>query len=144
MRCDFDLNALVALINDGLKNKVALFNENASKYTDQAVREAFFELLGEEKLTWQNFRNYHNEIFTVMENVLKVNLPGAWDDSDVCKQFVDIKRGDLGEENDFYIENNSTLVVSNFSGNHWEYKQTETSRREKLFCTHPVDLCTYL
>lgn len=126
MRCDFDLNALVALINDGLKNKVALFNENASKYTDQAVREAFFELLGEEKLTWQNFRNYHNEIFTVMENVLKVNLPGAWDDSDVCKQFVDIKRGDLGEENDFYIENNSTLVVSNFSGNHWD------TNRQKL------------
>ncbi len=122
MRFDFDINGLVALINDGLKKQVSIYShsEKASTYTDQAVREAFFELLGEEKLTWQNFRNYHNEIFTIMENVLKVNLPGAWEDSEVYKQFVEVKRGDLGEENDFYIEDNSILVVSSFSGNHWD------------------------
>ena len=40
-------NELAALMNDSLTNKVALFNENASKYTDQAVRDAFFEILGE-------------------------------------------------------------------------------------------------
>lgn len=55
-----------------------------------------------------------------MENVLKVNLPCAWEDSEVYKQFVEVKRGDLGEENGFYIEDNSILVVSNFSGNHWD------------------------
>jgi len=121
MRFDFDINGLVMLINDSLKKKVGIYsNEKASTYTDQAVRETFFELLGEEKLTWQNFRNYHNEIFTIMENVLKVNLPGAWEDSEFYKQFVEVKRGDLGEENDFYIEDNSILVVSSFSGNHWD------------------------
>ena len=63
------LTEIITLMNDGLKNKVALYNENASKYTDQAVREAFFELLGDDKLTYQNYRNHKNEIFTIIENV---------------------------------------------------------------------------
>ena len=53
------LRDLTALMNDSLSNKVALFNEGAAKYTDQAIREAFFEILGEDKLTWQNFRNHN-------------------------------------------------------------------------------------
>ena len=55
---DTFLTEISTLMNDGLKNKVALYNENASKYTDQAVREAFFELLGDDKLTYQNYRNH--------------------------------------------------------------------------------------
>ena len=120
MKGNFDLNELVTLMNDGLKNKVALFNENASKFTDQAVREAFFELIGSDKLTWQTFRNYHNEIFTVIENVLRVNLPDAWENSKFYDKFVEIKRGDLGDKNAFVVEDNSVLVASTFSGNHWD------------------------
>ena len=73
------LKDLAALMNDSLTNKVALFNAEASKYTDQAIREAFFEILGEDKLTWQNFRNHKNEIYTVIETVLSINLPTAWE-----------------------------------------------------------------
>lgn len=123
MKDKFQLAQLVTLINDSLKSNVSMYNENASKFTDQAVREAFFELLGEEKLTWQNFRNNRNEIFTILENVLKINLPGAWNESPFYNQFVEVKRGDLGDENSFYVEDNSTLVVSNFSGNHWDTKR---------------------
>ena len=125
MKDRFQINELITLMNDGLKNKIAIYNENASKFTDQAVREAFFELLGEDKLTWQNFRNYHNEIFTIIENVLKVNLPGAWENSPFYNQFVEVKRGDLGVENSFIVEDNSILVASNFSGNHWDTKRQE-------------------
>ena len=45
------LGELTNLINDSLTNKVGMFAEGASKFTDQAVREAFFEILGDEKLT---------------------------------------------------------------------------------------------
>ena len=103
-----ELKQIITLMNDSLSNKVALFNENASKFTDQAVREAFYELLGDNKLTWQNFRNYHNEIFTIIENVLRVNLPGAWENSRFYDQFVEIKRGDLAQLNEFVVEDNST------------------------------------
>lgn len=115
-----NLTGLVNLINDTLKNKVALFNENASKYSDQAIREGFYEILGEEKLTWQNFSNNYRAIFTVMENVLSVNLPAAWENSRFYDQFVEIKRGDLGDRNEFIVEDNSTIVAATFSGNHWD------------------------
>ena len=43
---------LTNLMNDSLSGKVALFsNEETTKYTDQAIREAFFEILGEDTLT---------------------------------------------------------------------------------------------
>lgn len=114
------LNDLTTLMNDSLTNKVALFNAEASKYTDQAIREAFFEILGEDKLTWQGFRNHKNEIFTVIENVLVTNLPLAWENSRFYDQFVEVKNGALGDKTEFIVEDNSILVVSNFSGNHWD------------------------
>lgn len=113
------LKELTALINDSLSNKVALFNAEASKYTDQAIREAFFEILGEDKLTWQNFRNHKNEIYTVIENVLSLNLPTAWENSRFYDQFVEVKNGAAGDKNEFIVEDNSILVASRFSGNHW-------------------------
>lgn len=115
---------LIALTNDTLKNKVALFNENASKFTDQAIREGFLEMFGVAEINKNNWyqicRNYENEILTYSENVLKINLPGAWENSSFYDQFVDIKRGDLGEDNEFITESNGTLVAATFSGNHWD------------------------
>ena len=64
------INELTTLINDSLSGRVGLFANEATKYTDQAIREAFFEILGEEKLTYQNFRNNKNAIFSVMENII--------------------------------------------------------------------------
>lgn len=112
------LKDLTTLMNDSLTNKVALFNAEASKYTDQAIREAFFEILGEDKLTWQNFRNHKNEIYTVIETVLSINLPTAWENSRFYDQFVEVKNGALGDKNEFVVEDNSILVASRFSGNH--------------------------
>ena len=114
------IGELTNLMNDALSKRVGLFADGAEKYTDQAVREAFFEILGEDKLTWQNFRNHKNEIYTVMENVLTTNLPLAWENSSFYDQFVDIKNGALGDANEFVVEDNSILVASRFSGNHWD------------------------
>lgn len=110
---------LTNLMNDSLTNKVGMFAEDANKFTDQAVREAFFEILGEEKLTWQGWRNHKNEIFTVMENVLTTNLPLAWEGSPFYDQFVEIKNGALGDKNEFVVEDNSILVATRFAGNYW-------------------------
>ena len=115
------LTELTTLMNDSLSNRVALFaDENASKYTDQAIREAFFEILGEDKLTWQGWRNHKNEIFTVIENVLTTNLPKAWENSPFYNQFVETKNGALGDKNEFVIDQAGVLVASRFSGNHWD------------------------
>lgn len=121
------LNELTTLMNDSLSNRVALFaDENQAKYTDQAVRESFFEILGQDKLTWQAWRNHKNEIFTVMENVLTTNLPQAWEMSPFYRQFVEYRNGALGEKNEYVIDQDGMLVASRFSGNHWD------TERQKL------------
>lgn len=115
------LKELTCLMNDSLSNKVALFaSEDQAKYTDQAIREAFFEILGDDKLTWQGWRNHHNEIYTVIENVLTVNLPKAWENSPFYNQFVDTKNGAIGDKNEYVIDQDGVLVASRFSGNHWD------------------------
>lgn len=121
------LNELTCLMNDSLSNKVGLFaDENQVKYTDQAIREAFFEILGDDKLTWQGWRNHKNEIFTVIENVLTTNLPRAWESSPFYNQFVEVKNGALGDKNEYVIDQDGVLVASRFSGNHWD------TERQKL------------
>lgn len=115
------LTELTTLMNDSLSNKVAVFaNEDAAKYTDQAIREAFFEILGEDKLIWQGWRNHKNEIFTVIENVLTTNLPKGWENSPFYDQFVEVKNGALGDTNEYVIDQDGILVASRFSGNHWD------------------------
>ena len=124
------VSELIALMNDSLSNKVALFNEGASKYTDQAIREAFFEILGEDKLTWQNWRAHKNECFEVMENVLTTNLPLAWENSAFYNQFVETKNGRLGDTNEFVVDDNGILVASRFSGNHWDVERQKLQGRK--------------
>lgn len=117
------VNELTYLINDSLSGRVALFANDAEKYTDQAIREAFFEILGDEKLTYQNFRNHKFEIFTVMENILTTNLPLAWENSPFYSQFVETRNSNLGDSNEFVVEDNSLLYASRFSGNHWSIER---------------------
>lgn len=123
---------LADLINDSLSNKVALFNENASKYTDQAVRDAFFEILGEGKLTWQNWRAHNIECFEVIENVLNVNLPLAWENSPFYDQFVETKNGALGDTNEFIVDDNSILFASKFAGNYWSVDRQKLQGRKSF------------
>lgn len=114
-------NEICNLMNDTYAGRVATFaNEEAAKYADEAIRQAFFEILGEEKLTYAGWRNHKNEIFTIMEVVLNTNLPLAWEDSRFYDQFVETKNGALGDKNEFIVEDNSVLVASSFAGNHWD------------------------
>ena len=118
---DKNLQSICNLMNDACSNRVATFsNAETAKYTDEAVREAFFSILGEDKLSWRSWRNHKNEIFTIMEDVLNTNLPLAWENSTFYNQFVETKNGALGDKNEFIVEDNSVLVASRFAGNHWD------------------------
>lgn len=126
------LMELTNLINDSLCHTVGLYDANASKYTDQAVREAFFEILEEDRLTWQGWRNHKNEIFTVMENVLTTNLPLAWENSPFYNQFVEKRNGALGDKNEYIAEDNSILIASRFSGNYWSTDRTKLQGKKSF------------
>ena len=126
------INELTCLINDSLSGRVGLFANGAEKYADQAIREAFFEILGEDKLTYQNFRNNKYAIFTIMENIITTNLPLAWENSPFYSQFVEIKNSNLGDSNEFIVEDNSLLYASKFSGTHWNIERQKL-QGEKAF-----------
>ena len=126
------VNELITLMNDSLTNKVGLFNENASKYTDQAIREAFFEILGDDKLTYQNWRAHKNECFSIIESVLNTNLPLAWENSAFYDNFVEIRQGQLGDANEFVVEDASSLIVSRISGNHWDIERQKLQGKKSF------------
>lgn len=126
------VNELTYLINDSLSGRVALFANGAEKYTDQAIREAFFEILGDDKLTYQNFRNHKFEIFSIMENVLTTNLPLAWENSEFYRSFVDTKSTTFGDTNEFVVEDNSTMLVSRISGNHWQIERQKLQGKKSF------------
>lgn len=123
---------LAELINDSLSNKVALFNENAAKYADQAIREAFFDILEDNKLTWQNWRAHKTQCFEVMETVLNTNLPLAWENSSFYDQFVEVRNGELGDTNEFVVDNDGILFASRFSGNYWSVDRQKLQGRKSF------------
>ena len=71
------VSELITLMNDSLSNKVALFNEGASKYTDQAVREAFFEILGEDNLNCLLVLGA-GDIYDIVNKILIKNKSKYW------------------------------------------------------------------
>lgn len=112
-------NALVTLCVDARRNRVANFSAENAKYTDEAIRQAFYEILGDDKLTYKNWRKHKVEIFEIIEEVLNITLPDAWNESPFYNEMVEVKNFLLGQKNEFIVEDNSTLVVSRISGNHW-------------------------
>ena len=125
------LEQIVNLINDSCSNRVAVFaSPEATKYTDEAIRVAFYEILGEDKLTHAAWRNHKNEIFTIIEEVINTNLPLAWEGSAFYNQFVETRNGALGDKNEFVVNDASVLVATRFAGNHWDTDRKKLGGRK--------------
>lgn len=129
------LKDIVTLMNDANTNRVAMFaGKEAAQYTDQAIREAFFEILGEDKLTHAGWRNHKNEIFTIMEEVLNTNLPLILDgaNSPFYREFVDVRNLALGDKNEFIVEDSSFVYAVSFSGNHFDTDRKKLPGRKSF------------
>lgn len=125
------LMQVVNLINDAYSKRIDTFaSAEAVKYTDEAIRLALFDILGEDKLTHRGWRNHKNEIFTIIEEVLDTNLPLAWEDSPFYKQFVETKNGAIGDKNEFVVYDTSVLVATTFAGNHWDTDRKKVHGRK--------------
>lgn len=130
------MNELITLCVDACRHRVANFSAENAKYTDEAIRQAFYEILEDTKLTYQNWRRHKVEIFEIIEQVLNTNLPDAWNESPFYNELVEVKNFLLGQKNEFIVDDNSTLIVSKFSGNHWN------TDRQKLIGKKSFSLAT--
>ena len=128
-----DISYLVNLIRDASTNRIAVFsNENVAKNADAAIRKAHYEILGDEGLTRQSWRNHKNELFTVWEEVLKTELPEAWKGNPFYKRLCEVKNGAIGDKNEFVIRDKSHLVAAKFSGRTWDVERQKIGRAKNM------------
>lgn len=132
---------LVALCIDQYTNDLANFvSENAK--TDDATIDAQIrsrfqnEILGNEEFNYRTYRKHKNEIFEIIEVILDQTLPEGWRENEFFNRFVEERRVDLGDLNEFYAEDNTYFSVSKFSGNHWD------TNRERFDIGAPFSVAT--
>ena len=63
-------------------------------------------------------RANQNLVFTLIEETVEEMIITGWMENPFFMQFVETKNLALGDENDFYVEDDSILSVSKVSGNH--------------------------
>lgn len=104
-----------------LKNYVSDKVKTDDTTIDQQIRERMLkEVFHGEPFNHRTYRKYQNDFFEVIEVTMDQSIPDGWRDNPVWNRFVEERRLDLGDTNEFYINGNSLLTVSKFSGNHWD------------------------
>lgn len=105
-------NAIIKLGVDTYKNKV---NGNFSKEDNvKVLREALVDLNGGNTLNYKTMRNNAKavEMFEIIEEILNVTVMGGLEDNPFFKQFAEIRNLKLGDEQNFFIEDNSIFTVA--------------------------------
>lgn len=97
--------------------------EYTAKEANQKIVEKFRAMLGIEpndrpQHVKRAIRANQQLVFTIIEEVVEEMIITGWMENPFFNQFVDTKNLALGDENDFYVEDDSILSVSKVSGNH--------------------------
>ena len=108
------------LLIDAARGQV---KEYSAKEANQKIVEKFREALGIEPTdrpqhVKRAIRANKDLVFTLIEETIEEMIITGWAENPFFQQFVDTKNLALGDENDFYVEDDSILSVSKVSGNH--------------------------
>lgn len=135
MRNLMTFNATVQAAFENDNSKFVRFNEllleaaqgTSQEYTakelNQKIVEKFRAMLGIEPTdkpqhVKRALRANQHLVFAIIEEVVEEMIITGWMENPFFKQFVDTRNLALGDENDFYVEDDSILSVSKVSGNH--------------------------
>lgn len=106
-------DSMIQLAVDMVKGNVNTeFASNSKADNDEALRLALIEANGgSSKLDYRKAR-YNTELFAIIETILdKVDVQG-WENNAFFEQFVDFRNLADGDENYFYIPDNSLFTVN--------------------------------
>ena len=108
------------LLLDAARNEVKEFS---AKDANKKIVEKFRAALGIEandkpQAIKRAIKANKDLVFTLIEETIEEVLITGWAENPFFEQFVDSKNLALGDENDFYVEDDSILSVSKVSGNH--------------------------
>jgi len=108
-----DKNSIIALAVDMAKGKVNTEFASASFDEQMAtLREALVVANGgSTKLDYKSMRG-NTELFAIIETILELTDVQGFEENDFFNQFVDYRNLALGDENDFYIEDNTLFSVN--------------------------------
>ena len=88
------------------------------------IRKKFAQVLGvaedekNRRVLRKAIRRYQTEVFELLEETLENLLVSGWGDNPFFMEWVDQRNLADGDQNVFYVEEQSVLTVSRFSGNH--------------------------
>lgn len=119
---------LVKVCVDYVRNPQQVLNFSEGKDFDTQLREKFFNVLEVEKVNRKTMRNTHNRelVFEILTEVIAEGFLKGVEEDEFFMQFAEIKNIARGDLNEFYLEDDAILTVSQHSGNHWNI------RRQKL------------
>lgn len=88
-----------------------------------SIRNKFFEAMHlnkdcSRKELRRAMRRYKADLYDLVEDTLEIMLGKGWGENPFFRQFVEERNIGEGDENLFYVEDNTMLTVSKFSGNH--------------------------
>ena len=108
-----DKNAIIKLGVDICKNQVDTNFANVSRDEQmETLRKALIDANGgKEKLNYKSMRG-NIELFEVIETILEMNDVQGFEENDFFERFVEYKNVALGDENLFYIEDNTLFTVN--------------------------------
>ncbi len=103
---------------------------NVSNYSvkegNEVIRQAFVDLMGTSTPSYRQFRENKNAIFAIIEETLEVLVNEGLENNPFFQEFVEYKDVAFGDKNEFYVEDQSVLVVSEVA------RGTNSLRRQKL------------
>jgi hypothetical protein len=115
---------------DLVKLGIDLYKKQVTDYSpakaNDVIRKAFVDIMGTDKPDARQFRKHKNEIFEIIEEVLDQTITDGMVANSFFDQFVEYRDLNLGDTNEFYVEDRSMLSVARHAGNHWDI------RRQKL------------
>jgi hypothetical protein len=132
---------LVKLGVDLYKNRVANFSKEES---NEVLRKAFVEIMGTDKPDHKQFRRHKVEIFEIIEEVLDQSITDGMANNAFFDQFVEYRDLNLGDSNEFYVEDRSMLTVARHAGNHWDIRRQKLNIGDSFpVQTEPVAIAIY-
>ena len=134
------MNELVQLGIDLYRNQVQKFSKAEG---DSVMRKAFVDILGTDKPDYRTFRRNKNEVFEIMEDVLEVTITDGIN-TPFFDQFVEYRDLDLGDSQEFYVEDRTMLTVARHAGNHWDINRQKLNIGDSFVVkTEPMAAAVY-
>lgn len=117
--------------------------EFSAEDVEGAIRNAFFELFGTDRVGdkkfRQGFRKYSADIYAIVEdNIDAIIIDGEARHNAFFMQFVETKFKELGDTNSFYIPSKSELSVARKSRGNWTIERQRIDEGKEIYL--PIDM----